>query len=268
MAGFGNVATALERVTYRDARISGVIHVGLLVSGTTLLGRRVPVAVATWVVVGGRTLDREAAEVQRLLSVGELDAARRQVSRLVGRDTSALDEFGVARAALESVAENTSDAVVTPLFWGALLGTPGLMAYRAVNTLDAMVGHHNSRYERFGWAAARFDDLVNLPGARLTAALTVLLGADHAGAYRAWIRDARHHPSPNAGPVEAAFAGALGVRLGGVNSYAGQTEDRHVLGDGRAPNHEDLARGRALAKRVSWAALAVCAATRLLLRRR
>jgi adenosylcobinamide-phosphate synthase len=268
VAGFGRLAGALERLTYADRRAPGVVHVAVLVGGAALLGRRVPVALATWVVLGGTSLDREAAEVGRLLAAGDLAAARRQVARLVGRDTSVLDATGVARAALESVAENTSDAVVAPLVWGALFGAPGLLGYRAANTLDAMVGHRSPRYERFGWAAARLDDLLNLPGARLTALLATLLGDDPAGAWRAWRRDARHHPSPNAGPVEAAFAGALGVRLGGVNVYAGRTEDRHVLGDGRAPTHEDLARARRLASRVGWAALAACSATRLLRRRR
>ncbi|WP_298516569.1 cobalamin biosynthesis protein [uncultured Nocardioides sp.] len=268
VAGFGRVAAALERVTYADARANGVAHVAVLVGAAALAGRRVPVMLATWVVLGGTSLDREAAEVERLLAVGDLDAARRQVARLVGRDTSALDEHGVARAALESVAENTSDAVVAPLVWGALLGAPGLLAYRAANTLDAMVGHRSPRYERFGWAAARLDDLLNLPGSRLTALLATVLGDDHAGAWRVWRRDARHHPSPNAGPVEAAFAGALGVRLGGVNVYAGRPEDRHVLGDGRPPMHEDLARARVLARRIGWAALGVVGATALLRRRR
>jgi len=268
VAGFGRLAGLLERHTYADTRVAGGVHVAVLVGAAALVGTRVPVALATWAVLGGTTLDREAAEVERLLAAGDLDAARRQVARLVGRDTSTLDEHGVARAALESVAENTSDAVVAPLAWGALLGAPGLLAYRAANTLDAMIGHHSPRYERFGWAAARLDDVLNLPGARLTALLAVLLGPDPRGAVRAWRRDAHHHPSPNAGPVEAAFAGALGVRLGGVNVYAGRTEDRHVLGDGHAPTHHDLARGRVLARRVGWGALAALSATELLRRRR
>jgi adenosylcobinamide-phosphate synthase len=268
VAGFGQLAGALERRTYADARVNGVVHVALLVGGSALVGTQVPVALAAWAVLGGTTLDREAAEVQRLLAADDLEAARAQVGRLVGRDTSVLDAEGVARAALESVAENTSDAVVAPLVWGALLGAPGLLAYRAANTLDATVGHRSPRYRRFGWAAARLDDLLNLPGARLTALLAVVLGPDPRGALRAWRRDARHHPSPNAGPVEAAFAGALGVRLGGVNVYAGRTEDRRVLGDGHPPTHADLARARALARRVGWGAVAALSATELLRRRR
>jgi adenosylcobinamide-phosphate synthase len=273
VAGFGRVAGALERRTYAGTRAAGAAYVVTLVGGAAALGALLPrrtavTAVATWAVLGGTTLDREAAAVERVLASGDLEAAQRQVGRLVGRDTSVLDEHGIARAAIESVAENTSDAVVAPLVWGALLGTPGLLAYRAANTLDAMVGHRSERYERFGWAAARLDDVLNLPGSRLTAALTVALGADRRGAVRAWRRDAGGHPSPNAGPVEAAFAGALGIRLGGVNVYAGRSEDRHVLGDGRAPTHADLARARVLARRVDLVALLVLAPIALLPRRR
>jgi len=268
VAGFGTTAAALERRTYADRRLNGIVHVAILVGGTALLGRRTPVALATWAVLGGRSLDREAEAVQRLLAAGDLPAARQRLTHLVGRDTSELDEAGVARAVIESVAENTSDAVVAPLVWGALLGSPGLLAYRAANTLDAMVGHRSARYERFGWAAARLDDVVNLPGARLTATLAVLLGDDRRAAWSAWRRDAPGHPSPNAGPVEAAFAGALGVRLGGVNVYAGRVEDRQVLGDGRAPDVHDITRARRLASRVGLGALVAIAPIALRPRRR
>ncbi|WP_278259543.1 cobalamin biosynthesis protein [Nocardioides convexus] len=170
----------------------------------------------------------------------------------------------MVRATLESLAENTSDAVVAPLVWGAVAGVPGLLGYRAANTLDAMVGHRSPRYERFGWAAARFDDLVNLPGSRLSAALATLLGPDPRAAARTWRRDAAGHPSPNAGPVEAAFAGALGVRLGGRNDYAGRVEHRAVLGDGPPPDRAALDQARALASRVGYGAalLAAVAAAR------
>ena len=271
VAGFGRIAAALERRTYADRRLAGVVHVALLVGAAAALGHRlgrapVPTALAAWAVLGGRSLDREAEAVVRLMD--DLPAARQRLTHLVGRDTSELDEAGIARAVIESVAENTSDAVVAPLVWGALLGVPGLLAYRAANTLDAMVGHRSPRYERFGWAAARLDDLLNLPGSRLTAALAVALGPDQRGAWRAWRRDARHHPSPNAGPVEAAFAGALGVRLGGVNVYGGRAEDRHVLGDGRAPDRHDVTRARRLARRVGLASLLVLAPIPWLRRRR
>ena len=268
VSGFGRTAAALERLTYADRRLDGVVHVCILVGGAAVLGSRTPVALATWAVLGGRSLDREAEAVQRLLEAGDLPAARQRLTHLVGRDTRDLDVAGIARAVIESVAENTSDAVVAPLVWGALLGTHGLLAYRAANTLDAMIGHRSPRYERFGWAAARLDDLLNLPGSRLTAALAVLLGDNHSASWTTWRRDAGGHPSPNAGPVEAAFAGALGVRLGGVNVYAGRVEDRHVLGDGRAPDAHDITRARRLAGRVGLGALVLIAPIALRPRRR
>jgi adenosylcobinamide-phosphate synthase len=269
VSGFGSVAAALERRWWRDDRRAGAAYVFLLVGGAAALGlvaersgrpvRRAAVtALATWVVLGGTSLDREGRAIQELLESGRLEEARVRLTHLVGRDTSQLSESEVVRAAVESLAENTSDAVVAPLVWGAVAGVPGLLGYRAANTLDAMVGHRSARYERFGWAAARLDDVLNLPGARLTAALAVLLGGDRRSGWRAWRRDAAAHPSPNAGPVEAAFAGALGVRLGGANVYGAgadqRIEHRPVMGDGRPPVRADLARARRLARRVGVAA--------------
>jgi adenosylcobinamide-phosphate synthase len=285
VAGFGAAASTLERRTYADRRAAGVVHVAVLVGGAAcagLVAERVlagrPVAhtlvtgAVTWTVLGGTSLDREASAVEALLAGGRLPAARRRLTHLVGRATAELDEAGVSRAVIESVAENTSDAVVAPLLLGAVAGMPGLLGYRAANTLDAMVGHRSDHYARFGWAAARLDDVLNLPGSRLTAALAALLGDAPAAALRTWRRDAGGHPSPNAGPVEAAFAGALGVRLGGVNVYgegAGRrVEDRHVLGDGCLPGHRDITRARRLARRVCLAALVVTAPMPLLWRRR
>ena len=276
VAGFGTLAARLEHTTYADRRSAGAAHVLVLVGGCVALGgaaeratRGRPVAhalvtaAATWLVLGGTSLGREAAEVARLLETGRLPEARTQVARLVGRDTRTLTLDEVARAALESLAENTSDAVVAPLVLGAVAGVPGLLGYRAANTLDAMVGHRSARHARYGWAAARLDDLLNLPGARLTATLATLLGADPAASLRAWRRDAGAHPSPNAGPVEAAFAGALGVRLGGRTVYGhgaeARVELRPVLGEGRAPAAHDVARGRRLADRVGLGALIVLA---------
>jgi adenosylcobinamide-phosphate synthase len=185
------------------------------------------------------------------------------VTHLVGRDPAALDEPGIARAVVESVAENTCDAVVAPLFWGAVAGLPGLLGYRAVNTLDAMVGHRSPRYARFGWAAARLDDVANLVPARLTAALVAvvapLLGGDARRAVRITLRDGRKHPSPNSGISEAAFAGALGLRLGGRNTYVGRVENRPELGDGRPPTASDIGAATRLCAAVTGAA-AVAAA--------
>ncbi|WP_330475749.1 cobalamin biosynthesis protein [Terrabacter sp. C0L_2] len=276
VAGFGSVAMALERRTYAASRAAGVAHVALLVTSTAALGvvaeratrRRGPArtlvtAAATWAVLGGRSLTREAATIDGQLRRGDLDAARVQVRNLVGRETSTLDADEVARACVESLAENTSDAVVAPLLWGGLLGVPGLLAYRAVNTLDAMVGHRNERYREFGWAAARLDDVVNWVPARVAAALTLASSGSRERAAQARDtirRDAPAHPSPNGGVVEAAFAGVLGVRLGGSNTYDGRTEDRGTLGTGPAAGVLEIDRASSLARRVSAGSLAVAVA--------
>ncbi|WP_446034807.1 CobD/CbiB family cobalamin biosynthesis protein, partial [Streptomyces olivaceus] len=223
-----------------------------------------------WAVVGGTSLAREAGAVERALRAGDVEAARARLPHLCGRDPQSLNADGIARAVVESVAENTSDAVVGALVWGAVAGVPGLLGFRAVNTLDAMVGHKSSRYRRYGWASARLDDLAGWPGARLTAALTTVAGGDPRGAVRAWRADAARHPSPNAGPVEASFAGALGVRLGGTLSYGGRVEHRPVLNGaaGRAvrAGSGDIDRAVRLSRRVGWLALGVCAGARLLVR--
>lgn len=284
VAGFGRVALALERRTYADSRARGVVHLVVLAGGVTALGAAVergsrdhPVAhtlltaAATWTVLGGTSLGREAAAVHDLLAADDLPGARQRLTHLVGRDTSLLDSGEVSRACVESVAENTSDAVVAPLVWGAALGVPGLLGYRAANTLDAMVGHHGERYGRFGWASARFDDLLNLPGARLSGLLAAgfapTVGGRPEAALRAWARDARRHPSPNAGVVEAAFAGALGVRLGGRNHYAHGVEDRVRLGDGPPPSKEDIGRSVRLARHVGTGAAVAAAVVAALVAR-
>lgn len=272
VAAFGRVAQRLENRLWADDRAHGALFTAILVGGTAaagcavecLLARRpllrfAATAATTWAVLGGRSLLREAGAVTAHLVSDDLPAARQQLTHLVGRDTAELDEAGVARATIESVAENTSDAVVAPLLAGAVAGIPGLVAYRAANTLDAMVGHRTARYEHFGWASARLDDLLNAVPARLTAALAALLAPTVGGhtyaARAAWLRDADFHPSPNAGPVEASFAGALGVQLGGVNTYGGHPEDRHTLGDGRAPGRADIAAAAHLSNLIGTAAV-------------
>ncbi|GAB3859071.1 cobalamin biosynthesis protein [Nocardioides maradonensis] len=266
VAGFGNLAGVVERRTYADARRAGIVHTTILVGGAVALGAALPrttttTAIATWAVLGGRSLEREATAVHAHLAAGDLAAARQRLTHLVGRDTSALTEDEVARAVIESVAENTSDAVVAPLFWGAVAGAPGLLGYRAANTLDAMVGHHNTRYEHFGWASARFDDVVNLPGSRLAGVLATAGGGRPAAALRAWRRDASAHPSPNAGVVESTFAGSLGIRLGGTNTYDGdRVEHRAHMGAGRPPGPQDIPRATRLASRVGLGAALVAAA--------
>ena len=272
VAGFGSAAMLVESQLYADRRPAGTLHVGLLVGLTVGAGvaadrqlrqhpmlRTALTAAATWAVLGGRSLQAEARTVAGQLDRGDLAAARVQITHLVGRNPDTLDAAGIARACVESVAENTSDAVVGPLFWGAVAGLPGLLGYRAVNTLDAMIGHRSERYLRFGWAAARLDDVLNVLPSRLTVLVVALLAPVLGG--RPWqtlrivSRDARHHPSPNAGPVEAAFAGALDLTLGGVNTYGATVEDRGTLGDGRAPLPQDVHR----ATRLSALVGAVCA---------
>ncbi|MGW0856766.1 cobalamin biosynthesis protein [Streptomyces sp. NPDC002690] len=278
VAGFGLAAAAVEKRLWRDHRGRGALHtlvcaggaVGAAVLASRAVRRSPAAAVAltaavTWSVVGGTSLGREARTIGAALDAGDVEAARRRLPHLCGRDPQALDAPGIARAVVESVAENTSDAVVGALVWGALGGVPGLVGFRAVNTLDAMVGHRSPRHRRFGWASARLDDVAGWPGARLTAALATVAGGNPGQAVRAWRADAGRHPSPNAGPVEAAFAGALGVRLGGTLAYGGRVEHRPVLNgaEGRAVEAGDIERAVRLSRRVSALALAVCVAGRL-----
>ncbi len=185
-----------------------------------------------------RSLHDHVAGVSEGLRTGDLALGRERVSMIVGRDPESLDEAGVARAAIESLAENFSDGVVAPAVWGAAGGLPGMVGYKAINTADSMIGHRDDRYRAFGWAAARLDDLVNLPASRLSvlwiilAALSLPSASSRAALSTAW-RDARRHRSPNAGWPEAAVAGALGLRLGGPRRYPGLVVDDAWLGDGR-----------------------------------
>ncbi len=274
VAAFGAAATWMENHSYADQQAVGLLHTAALVGAAAGLGAVLErliagratatvlsTAAATWAVLGGRSLSREAAAIAGQLTTQNLAAARDQVRHLVGRDTAELSTGEVARATVESLAENASDAVVAPLLWGAVAGLPGLLGYRAANTLDAMIGHRSSRYRRFGWAAARLDDLANWIPARVAAlaaaAWAPLVGGTAGKAVDVVRRDARQHPSPNAGVVEAAFAGALDVRLGGHNYYHGAIEDRGFLGDGRPVEIADIARASRLAAAVSISALAV-----------
>ncbi|WP_436787472.1 cobalamin biosynthesis protein [Yinghuangia sp. YIM S10712] len=290
VALFGSAAASLERRMYADSRARGAAYTVICVAGTAGVGiaadhltRRHPVArtlvtaAATWAVLGGTTLRKEARTIVAPLIAApdapeSLAAARERLPHLVGRDPSALDEAGIARAVVESVAENTSDAVVGPLFWGAVAGLPGLLAYRAVNTLDAMVGHKTPRHVSFGWASARLDDAANWAPARLTGLLTVAAAPLVAGSpretWRVLRRDGGAHPSPNSGRCEASAAGAMGLRLGGRNVYAGRTEDRPQLGDGRAPQPEDVTKANRLSAAVGLAAVGLAAAAVRLGRRR
>lgn len=279
VAWFGTGAATLERLTYADRRAAGAAHTGVLVGALLSAGfavdraaaRRgaiwttVSTAAATFVVLGGTSLARTGAQMSDRVACADLDGARELLPSLCGRDPASLDFDGLTRAALESVAENTSDAAVAPLFWGAVAGVPGLLVYRAANTLDAMIGHKSPRYARFGWAAARFDDVLNYLPARISGVLVAgcaaVTGGSPGGALTAWRRDAARHPSPNAGVVEASFAGALGVRLGGPTQYAHRLEIRPTLGDGRPPEVADLSASVRLSRAVQAAAACGAVAT-------
>jgi adenosylcobinamide-phosphate synthase len=225
----------------------------------------IALALGASTMIASRSLYEHVEAVAAALETGGLDAGRAAVSRIVGRDPDTLDGHGVARAAIESLAENASDGVVAPVFWFALLGLPGLAAYKAINTADSMIGHRTPRHEAFGWASARLDDMINLPASRLTAALFALaacfMTASPRGAVKAVIDDARRHRSPNAGWPEAAVAGALGLRLAGPRVYGGVRVEDATMGDGRAEaTASDIRRALVLSK-VAWGLMIVLLAT-------
>ena len=252
VVAFGRVMRRVERSLYRDSRAAGVAHcvigAGLGVAAGGLVGST---AIATWVAVAGRALGEAATAVGDELVAGDLERARALLPALVGRDPSALDEKEIARAVVESVAENTVDAVVAPALWAAVAGAPGALGYRAVNTLDAMVGHHSDRYENYGRASARLDDVAGWVPARATAALVAAVRPSAArSVWHAVRTQAPAHPSPNAGVAEAAFAVTLGLRLGGENRYGDRVEIRPPLGTGRPAEAGDIARAVALSRDV------------------
>jgi adenosylcobinamide-phosphate synthase len=248
VAAFGSLMARVERRLWRDDRVAGVVHAAVGVGvgvAAGLPGRRSPLATAasTYLAVASRNLGDTAAEIGAALDRDDLDRARALLPSLVGRDPSGLDADEVARAVVESVAENSVDAVVAPALWAAAAGAPGALGFRAVNTLDSMVGHRSARYERYGWASARLDDVAGFVPARATALLVAACRPDRAGeVLRTVRRDAPAHPSPNAGVAEAAFAAALGVRLGGANRYGARVEERGRLGDGPPPTAADIGR--------------------------
>lgn len=243
VAGFGRVMNRLERTLWRDRRAAGVSYA---VAGVALgagfgrLVRSTPGVVA--LAVAGRELRRIARHVGDLCETGDIEEARLTLRALVGRDPSRLDESGVAAAVIESLAENTVDSVVAPVFWAVVAGAPGAAAYRAVNTMDAMVGNRSPRYRHFGWAAARLDDMANYLPARIFALLVAVVAPGRASEIRRAVRfDAPAHPSPNAGVAEAAVAAALGREVGGPLRYGDREENRPRLGSGPRPRPEDIA---------------------------
>jgi len=229
------------------------------------------VALVASALLAQRSLHAHVAKVATALDAGGLAAGREAVSHIVGRDTAALDQGGIARAAIESLAENFSDGVVAPAFWMVIAGLPGAAIYKVVNTADSMIGHRTERHEAFGWAAARLDDLANLVPARLSALLIVAAaamtnGASAANAWRAVPRDAHRHRSPNAGYPEAAMAGALGLKLSGPRSYGGVGVDDAFMGDGRREaNAADIRAALALYRRADALLIALVTALALAL---
>lgn len=221
-------------------------------------------SVLCWAMLAARDLKRESTKVQAALEEDDLEKARSAVSMIVGRDTERLDKDGVTRAAVETVAENTSDGVTSPMFWTALLGIPGLYFFKAVNTMDSMIGYRNERYMMFGRFAARLDDVLNFIPARISgllmiAAAAVLPYADARAGFRIFRRDRKNSPSPNAGCSESVTAGALGLRLLGPAWYAGKLYEKKYIGDDtRRPEPEDIARANGLMYLTSVFMLLIC----------
>lgn len=273
VAWFGAWAGWVEGRLYADSRRRGAAFTAVTVAPLIVLGaaaeratRERPVAhavltaLATWACLGARSLADEGRVMADWLAVGDLDAARAQLPHLCGRDAHDMTADDLGRATVESLAENANDAVVSTLCWGALAGIPGLLFHRAVNTLDAMVGHRSTRYARFGTASARLDDALGFVPARVTGTLACivapLVGGSSSRALRTLVRDAHDHPSPNGGQCEAAWAGALGVRLGGANTYGDRVEVRGTLGDPDAPRPtaSDVRKAADLVSWVTWVA--------------
>lgn len=257
LVGFGRLAARIEAaMNAGGSRLRGVAAWVVCVLPVVLLAFVLQRQASGWIVdvlllyfaLGARSLGEHGLRVARNLEADDLAAARTHVGWMVSRNTVALDQSDVAKAAVESVLENGNDAVFGALFWFALLGGPGALLFRLANTLDAMWGYRNERYLQFGWAAARIDDVLNFIPARLTALSYALLGKTQA-ALRCWRTQAPQWDSPNAGPVMAAGAGALDVRLGGAASYHGRMEQRPVLGTQAAPDAGDIRRAVSLVRK-------------------
>ncbi len=262
---------SLNRGSFRRRRLAGCAALAILLAAVALpalaltglaglagpLPALVLLGLACASLPAQRSLHQHVAAVETALRGGGLEPGRRAVAMIVGRDTDQLDEAAICRAAIESLAENFSDGVVAPVVWIGALGLPGGALYKAVNTADSMIGHRTPRHEAFGWAAARLDDLVNLPASRLAglliAAAAGLRGGGGRAALRAMGRDAPRHRSPNAGWPEAAMAGALGLRLAGPRVYGGATVPDAFMGDGRAEaGPDDIARAVQLYRTACW----------------
>ncbi|WP_420610186.1 adenosylcobinamide-phosphate synthase CbiB [Candidatus Poriferisodalis sp.] len=259
VAAFGRTMERIEQRLWADRRSNGAIYAATGVALGAAAGAAAgSTAVAVWSVTAGRELRRVASQVGELIAAGDLATARAELPALVGRDPSGLDASQIAAAVIESVAENSVDAVIAPAFWAVVAGAPGAAAYRAINTMDAMVGRRNERYANFGWAAARLDDAANYVPARIFAGLLAVLHLQRAGKLLATVRrDAPAHPSPNAGVAEAAMGAALSRQLGGTLRYGTVEENRPVLGDGPRPDPPDVPAAVRLADRVECLGIAL-----------
>ena len=252
-------------VSPTEGRLRGVINIALLIAAvfvpTYIIARSLEGWSHGWLVEAllATSLIAQKSMKDHVLAVYDalgrsLPEARHAVSMIVGRDPSNLDESGIAKAALESLAENTSDGIVAPVLWYALLGLPGIAVYKAINTADSMIGHKSLKYLHFGWAAARLDDLVNLPASRLTGLAFAATRPSRFGQIVDIMRrDAPKHQSPNAGWPEAAMAGALGLRFGGPRSYEGEMVDLPYMGEGRdTMTRQDVADGLKVMSKALW----------------
>lgn len=278
LAGFGRLAGWLELQMHKTdfagepaavMRAKGAAAVTFLIVPCILLSAALA-AIPLWGIafqiilvyfaLGATSLARHARAVSNAFKAGDLEQARVSVGMIVSRDTASMQATDVSTATIESVLENGSDAVFAAVFWFLLLGAPGIVMYRLANTLDAMWGYRTPRYLHFGWAAARFDDLLNWVPARLTALTYTLLG-NRRLAWRCWYTQAKHWYSPNAGPVMAAGAGALNLELGGPATYHGETKYRPILGEGPQPQPADIERAITLVRRglALWVLLALIA---------
>ena len=271
VVGIGALISAANQMLNRDnwpaavRKIAGVFFLLVIMTGLYLVCRLIVsgipsgwagiglTAVLAWPFLAAKSLADHVQAVAVNLQAGDLPAAREAVSMIVGRDSEQLDQNAIARAAVESLAENTSDGVTAPLFWGVLFGLPGLVVYKAINTADSMIGYRTEKHQAFGWAAARLDDLVNLIPARLTGLMYVLLARAPVHALTVMVKDAPRHRSPNAGWPESAVASALGIRLSGPRLYNGvASSDPWLNKAGRDPGPQDITAALQLYRRLLW----------------
>lgn len=265
VALYGKAMTRLETFLWRDTIPAGGIYNGVGLGLVALVYPFVgPSSLATfcaaYLCIAEKSLLGHALRIEHLLGEGDLDAARELLPALVGRDRANLSSEEIARAVVESVAENSSDAVIAPMFYGALFGAGGVLAYRAINTMDSMVGYKSKQYLHFGRISAKIDDVANFIPARLAGLLAWAVPANRKVSFMAAVSDAGSHPSPNAGVVESVYAHKLGVVLGGENSYDGKKETRNVMGTGRRPSRCDISGASRLCRKAdSLFALALVA---------